>query len=89
MPATYRLLSPLSHVGPGCPPTLLLAAGHDHAVPLDPIRALHSGLSSSGAPSVYVDYRGAEHAFDLVLPRISPLAQPARHDVERFLALIS
>ena len=51
-------------------------------VPLDPIRALHGSphgslhgsLAKAVVPSVYVEHPGAEHAFDLVLPRISSLA---------------
>jgi acetyl esterase/lipase len=88
-PVRYRLLSPRSHVGADCPPTLLLAAGHDHAVPVEPIRALHRSLVRAGVSSVYVEYPGAEHAFDLVLPRTSPAAQPVWHDVERFLSLVA
>ena len=85
---TYRLLSPSSHIGPHCPPTLLLQ-GYDDFFQLAPaVRELHQGLQAAGLPAVLVEYPHAEHAFDLVLPLISPLARAATLDVERFLTLL-
>ena len=85
---TYRLLSPLSHVGPHCPPTLLLH-GSDDVFALTPgVRRLHQDLCSVGARSVLVEFPHTDHAFDLVLPAMSPVAQAATYDVERFLALL-
>jgi acetyl esterase/lipase len=89
IPETYRLLSPLSHVGPHCPPTLLLH-GSDDVFALTPgVRRLHQGLRQAGVRSVLVEFPHTEHAFDLVLPAVSPVAQAAGHDVERFLALLA
>ena len=86
---TYRLLSPISHVGPDCPPTLLLQ-GSDDVFGLAPmVRQLHQSLREAGAPSILVEFPHTEHAFDLLLPRISPVAQAATYDVERFLALLA
>jgi acetyl esterase/lipase len=88
IPDTYRLLSPLSHVGPHCPATLLLVAGDD-VFELDAAaHRLHHGLCAAGVPSILVEFPHAEHGFDLVLPGISPLARAATVDVERFLALL-
>jgi acetyl esterase/lipase len=89
IPDTYRLLSPTSHVGPSCPPTLLLVAGDDifHLGPAS--HRLHDELCMAGVPSILVEFPHAEHAFDLVLPQISPLARAATVDVERFLALLA
>jgi acetyl esterase/lipase len=85
---TYRLLSPIGHVCPHCPPTLLLQ-GTDDIFDLTPdVRRLHHELLAAGATSVLVEFPHTEHAFDLVLPRISPTAQAAIYDVERFLALL-
>jgi hypothetical protein len=36
-----------------------------------------------------VEFPRTDHAFDLVLPQVSPAAQAAVYDVERFLALMS
>ncbi len=88
VPDRYDLLSPDTHVYPECPPTLLLQGGHDHVVPLAPIRSFYRRLEAAGVPVVYVEYPATEHVFDLVLPRLSPAAQAAWHDVERFLALM-
>jgi acetyl esterase/lipase len=88
IPDTYRLLSPVQHVGPHCPPTLLLH-GTDDIFDLTPgVRRLHRELLGAGATSILVEFPHAEHAFDLVLPRVSPVAQAAAQDVERFLALL-
>jgi acetyl esterase/lipase len=88
VPETYRLLSPLHHVGPHCPPTLLLH-GTDDIFDLTPgVRRLHRELLDAGATSILVEFPHTEHAFDLVLPRVSPVAQAAAYDVERFLALL-
>jgi acetyl esterase/lipase len=88
IPETYRLLSPAAHVGPHCPPTLLLQ-GSDDVFQLAPmVRRFYRELREAGVPAILVEFPHTEHAFDLVLPQISPLAQAATHDVERFLALM-
>jgi hypothetical protein len=35
-----------------------------------------------------VEFPHSEHAFDLILPQISPAAQAATYDAERFLGLM-
>jgi acetyl esterase/lipase len=37
---------------------------------------------------ILVEYPHTEHGFDLILPQISPVAQAATREVERFLALM-
>ena len=89
IPETYQLLSPISHVGPHCPPTLLLH-GSDDVFALTPgVRSLHQSLRDAGVRAVLVEFPHTDHAFDLVLPAVSPVAQAATHDVERFLALLA
>jgi acetyl esterase/lipase len=83
---TYQLLSPSSHVGPHCPPTLLLQGCDDVFHLASSVRGLHQDLQAAGVPTTLVEYPHTEHAFDLVLPQISPLAKAASQDVERFLA---
>jgi acetyl esterase/lipase len=87
-PETYELLSPAAHVGSPCPATLLLQ-GSDDVFQLAPaVRRLQQSLRGAGVPSVLVEFPHSEHAFDLILPQISPAAQAATYDVERFLALM-
>jgi acetyl esterase/lipase len=89
IPGTYRLLSPIYHAGSHCPPTLLLQ-GSDDVFELAPAaRRLYEKLQAAGVPSILVEFPHAEHGFDLVLPRVSPLARAATLDVERFLALLA
>jgi acetyl esterase/lipase len=88
-PHMYPLASPTAHVGPGCPPTLLIQGEQDSFVPVDATRAHHAKLVESGVPAMSVVYPWTEHAFDLILPQTSPAAQSALYDVDRFLALLA
>lgn len=89
VPDTYRLLSPIYHVGDHCPPTLLLQ-GSDDVFGLAPgVRRLYAVLHEAGVPAVLVEFPHTDHGFDLMLPRVSPLAQAATQDVARFLALLA
>jgi len=87
-PEVYELASPINHVHPGCPPTLLIQGEQDMLVSPDETRALYTKLVEAGVPSVYVNFPFTEHAFDLLLPQVSPPAQSALYDVDRFLALL-
>jgi acetyl esterase/lipase len=88
IPELYDLASPLTHVGPHCPPTLLFHGSHDTVVPVQPTRQLHQRLVQAGVPVVYVELANTEHAFDLFLPKGSPATRAATYDLERFLALV-
>jgi acetyl esterase/lipase len=82
----YDLASPIHHVGPACPPTLMLQGAHDAVVPLEAARRLHRSLDEAGVPVVYVEYLWTEHAFDLMYPPLAnPAAKAALYDLERFL----
>lgn len=85
---TYQLASPITHVHPGCPPTLLIQPEHDYGYPLDASNVLYNNLVESGVPAINVVIPWTAHAFDLILPQISPPAQSALYDVDRFLALL-
>jgi acetyl esterase/lipase len=84
----YQLASPINHVHPGCPPTLLIQGEQDLLVPVDTTRALYAKLVESGVPAINVVFPWTEHVFDLPLPQINPAAQSALYDVDRFLALL-
>ncbi len=89
IPEIYQLFSPITHVHPDCPPTLLLQGDKDMLVPLDMTNALYQKLIESGVPAINIAISGAEHVFDLFLPQVSPPAQSALYDMDRFLALMA
>lgn len=86
-PEQYSLYSPVTRVNPQCPPTLLLHGEHDTMAPLNATRILHTRLVDEKVPTVMHILPQTDHAFDLILPKISPSAHNAIFDVERFLAL--
>jgi acetyl esterase/lipase len=88
-PEAYHLFSPVAHVGSHCPPTLLLQGEHDMIVSAEAVCDLADKLRAAGVPVVHVEYPQTEHAFDLILPQISPPAQAALYEAERFLALLA
>jgi acetyl esterase/lipase len=89
IPDTYRLLSPIYHVGAHCPPTLLLQ-GSDDLFGLAPgVRRLHKSLHAAGVPSVLLEFPHTEHGFDLLLPQIAPAARAATRGVEQFLGWLA
>jgi acetyl esterase/lipase len=89
VPGPYHLGSPIYHVGPHCPPTLLLQGAHDFTGITPDVRRLHRALRAADVPCVYVELSATEHAFDLFSPNSSPSAQAALYDTERFLALMA
>ena len=88
VPDQYALGSPATHVCSDCPPTLLIQGAHDFGGMVDQIRHLNRALRQAGVLSLYLEIPETEHAFDLVLPQISPAAQTATYYTERFLALM-
>jgi acetyl esterase/lipase len=88
-PESYSLFSPITHVHTGCPPTLILHGEHDILAPVKAIRELNSRLKKTGVPTVMHILPQTDHAFDLILPKISPSAHNAFYDVERFMALMA
>ncbi len=88
IPDLYRHLSPITYVGAQCPPTLLLQGTHDLLVDYRAVERLYNALRRANAPVVYVPFPQCNHAFEAVLPRLSPPAQTAAYYTERFLALL-
>lgn len=88
LPEKCELLSPIQHIKKECPPTLLLI-GRDNVFGLaPPVRRFHQALQKAVVPAILVEYLHTEHGFDLILSKISPVAQAATRNVERFLALL-
>jgi len=88
VPEMYALYSPISYVHPGCPPTLLIQGEDDLITSVDATRLLYQKLVEAGVPAINVVFPQTDHAFDLALPEISPTAQSALYDIDRFLALM-
>ena len=88
VPDMYRLACPTTHVHPGSPPTLLMQGDDDFLVPVTGTLDLYTKLVESGVPAINIVFPWTDHAFDLLLPKISPPAQSALYDVDRFLALL-
>jgi acetyl esterase/lipase len=88
IPEVYELASPVAHVHRGCPPTFLIQGDLDIFTPSDAARELHRKLVECEVPAVNIIYPRTNHAFDLLLPQVSPPAQAAIYYMERFLALM-
>jgi acetyl esterase/lipase len=86
-PEQYALFSPVTHVHANCPVTILIQGEHDVMAPVKTTRFLQTLLVEKKVPTVMHILPQTDHAFDLILPRISPSAHTAIYDVERFLAL--
>ena len=52
------------------------------------IRHLHSQLTAAGIPVVMQLIPQTDHAFDLILPRVSPSAHNAFYEIERYSAFM-
>jgi len=87
-PDMYKLASPITHVHPDSPPTLLIQGKQDFVTPVDATGELYTKLVEAGVPAINVVFPWTDHAFDLLFPQISPAAQSALYDVDRFLALL-
>jgi acetyl esterase/lipase len=88
IPDIYKLASPITHIQPDSPPTLLIQGDKDLLIDLNTTRALYTKLVKSGVPAINIVFPWTDHIFDLVLPQVSPPAQSALYDVDRFLALL-
>ncbi len=88
-PEMYAQFSPITHVHDRCPQTLLIQGEHDILVPPIATRELHSRLVAEKIPAILHILPQADHAFDLILPTISPSAHNAIFDVERFLGILA
>jgi acetyl esterase/lipase len=88
VPEMYELASPITHVHPSCPPTLLIQGDRDFITPVDATCELHAKLVESGVPSINVIYPWTSHGFDMLFQRLSSPVISALYDVDRFLALM-
>ena len=86
-PEQYALFSPVTHVHAHCPATILIQGEQDLMASVKTTRFLRTRLAEEKVPTVMHILPQTDHAFDLILPKISPSAHTAIYDVERFLAL--
>ena len=63
-PERYRLLSPLNHVSPKTPPTLVIHGTSDRLVGTDQAKILDDALRNSGIAHEVVLLPGNDHVFD-------------------------
>ena len=82
------LASPVTHASAGSPPRLLIQGTPDVITPMIATHELHDCRVENGVPAVNITYPMTKHAFDLILPQVSPAAQSAIYYLERFLALM-
>ena len=87
-PEPYALFSPVTHVDSHCPTTLVIPGEHDLMAPVKTTRFLYRRLVEEKVITVLHILPQTDHAFDLVLPKISPSAHNAFYDVECFLAMM-
>ena len=85
-PAAYRAASPVTYVGSGVPPTLVVHGDHDQVVPVGQSRELVAALQRVGAEHAYVELPFANHGFDQVWGAVT--TQVARAAVLRWLARV-
>ena len=82
----YEQASPMTHVSADAPPMMLLHGTNDSLVPVAQARAMVDMLrATSRQPVVYVEYPGAQHAFDVFAGNRTNAAVAG---VERFLNVI-
>jgi len=86
-PEVYQAFSPVTYVHKDCPPTLILQGSHDLITPVESAQKLYKSLTRAGAAAVLFIIPQADHAFDLILPGISPVSHTVFYVIERFLAL--
>jgi acetyl esterase/lipase len=89
VPERYALLSPITHVRAGCPPTLLMHGRDDIIVPPGPSVEMQAKLRRLGVPAGLLLLPRADHGFDLLGTTWSPAARQALWHAERFLALMA
>lgn len=87
-PERYAFFSPMTYVHKDCPATLIIQGEHDLIVPVNAVRSFYNRLTENGVPAVMFVIPQTDHAFDLVLPKMSPVAHTVFYAVERFLALL-
>jgi acetyl esterase/lipase len=86
IPDVYENASPVTHVRPGLPPTLLIHGQRDRTVPPVQSELLANSLRAAGVTSVLLRIPWGRHGVDSLLVGLTgPMIQ---YDVDRFLAWV-
>jgi len=86
LPDAYAAASPVTHVRPGLPPTLLVHAQRDRTVPPNHAELLANHLWAAGNRAVLLRVPGGRHGIDAFPVGLNaPLVQ---YDLDRFLAWV-
>ena len=83
-PERYRAVSPIFHVRPGLPPTLIAAGVHDHLVPFGGHVEMVEKLDAAGVANELVSVPYGDHAYDFAWGSLG--GQITRHALADFLA---
>jgi acetyl esterase/lipase len=83
-PERYRAVSPIFHVRPGLPPTLIAAGAHDHLVPFGGHVEMVERLNAAGVANELVSVPYGDHAYDVAWGSLG--GQITRHALADFLA---
>jgi acetyl esterase/lipase len=83
-PERYRAVSPIFHVRPGLPPTLIAAGAHDHLVPFGGHVEMVERLNAAGVANELVSVPYGDHAYDVAWGSLG--GQITRHALAEFLA---
>lgn len=84
IPERYREASPINHIRPGLPPTLIIHGQRDRLVPPVHSEQLFNHLRAAGVRSVLLRIPWGRHGVDsLIVGLTGPMIQ---YDVDRFLA---
>jgi acetyl esterase/lipase len=86
IPDVYAAAAPISHTGPGCPPTLLIHGGRDNLVSPAQSERLAARLAAAGCRYFYLDLPWATHGCDINFS--GPSGQISTYAIERFLAAV-
>ena len=83
-PERYRMLSPLTHITGGAPPTITLLGTSDRLVPMEQAELLDRALAGVGVPHELYLLPANDHGFDANWGGFG--TQVARAAIKRFLA---
>ncbi len=83
-PEVHRLASPIAHISPDDPPTLIFHGTIDETVPVNQSDLLASALEAAGVPVEYHRLDGWPHTMDLA----KPVNDYCRFHLDRFLTAV-
>jgi acetyl esterase/lipase len=84
VPDRYEMASPVDHVGPNIPPTILFHGETDRVVPFEQIGIMEQALKRAGATYEYYKLPYADHGYDFNWNTFQ--VQTTRHKVKTFIA---